>query len=216
MLHRKARIEEHGHYSVNEEKLNAYTHFAGLILSIIGLIALFGKSQGSAQILVSVVYGLSLSMMFLSSSIYHSSSNPKRRVILRKVDHIAIYVLIAGTYTPFLILGVGGNLGLYGTLVVWLIGVSGIVFKLTLGHRFPKVSIATYALMGWLVLFLIYPIYNALSATGFGLLLAGGLAYTLGIPFYMLKSRHYSHAIWHIFVVLGAALHFFSIYLTLL
>lgn len=106
----------------------------------------------------------------------------------------------------------GGNIGFYGSLVVWAIGIGGIVFKLTMGHKYPKVGVATYAIMGWFALFLIYPIYQSLSGTGFMLLLAGGIGYTLGIPFYMLKSRHFSHAIWHLFVVIGAGCHFFAIY----
>jgi hemolysin III len=216
MLRRKSELSEHGTYSLFEERLNAATHGTGFLLAIAGLIALLVKSSSVSVGLISLVYGLSLAFMFLSSTVYHATSNVARRAILRTIDHTAIYLLIAGTYTPFLLLAVGGNLGLYGAIVVWFIGLSGIVFKLKFGHDYPKVSIATYALMGWLALFLIYPIYQSLSGTGFTLLLAGGLAYSLGIPFYLLKSRHYSHAIWHIFVVLGAACHFFAIYLFVL
>lgn len=199
-------------YSIGEERANTLSHAFGFVLAIVGIIALCVKASGSLELLVVLVYGISLAMMFLSSSIYHNSVNPKTRVILRKIDHIAIYLLIAGTYTPFLVLGVGTNVAYAGLVVVWLIAFAGIFFKLYFGHKYPKLSIITYAIMGWLALLLIYPIYTALSAAGFTLLIAGGLCYSAGIPLYLLKSRHYSHSLWHVSVVAGAACHFAAIY----
>jgi hemolysin III len=212
MLRVKSSQSDHGAYSMSEERINALTHGFGFLLAMAGLWAMIVKSESTAELVISLVYGLSLAFMFLSSTVYHSTQNISRRAFLRKIDHTAIYLLIAGTYTPFLLLAVGGNIGFYGSLVVWAIGIGGIVFKLTMGHKYPKVGVATYAIMGWFALFLIYPIYQSLSGTGFMLLLAGGIGYTLGIPFYMLKSRHFSHAIWHLFVVIGAGCHFFAIY----
>jgi len=212
MLRLKSQDSDHDIYSIREERINAIMHGIGFVLAIVGLVALILKSQTVVACIISIVYGASLAFMFLSSTVYHTTTNVQRRLLLRTIDHTAIYLLIAGTYTPFLLLGVGGTLGFYSALVVWGIGIGGILFKLILGHKYPKVSIATYGIMGWLALFLIYPIYQSLSDIGFVLLVAGGVAYSLGIPFYLLKSRHYSHAIWHVFVVLGAACHFFSIY----
>lgn len=212
MLKLKTDASQHETYSFNEERLNALTHGLGCLLAIAGLVALIMKSDSLGEYFISTMYGASLAFMFLSSTVYHASKDIARRAFLRKIDHTAIYLLIAGTYTPFMLLAVGGTLGLISTILIWLIGVGGIVFKLSLGHKYPKIGVATYAIMGWFALFLIYPIYQSLSAGGFTLLLAGGIGYSLGIPFYMLKSRHYSHAIWHGFVIVGAACHYFAIY----
>jgi hemolysin III len=199
-------------YSTREEMLNGLSHSLGFLLSVAGLIALLVKAENFQEVLVSAVYGCSLALLFLTSTLYHSSRDVKRKLLLRKLDHIAIYLLIAGTYTPFLVLGVSTPLALIGLGVVWAIGLLGILFKLYFGHQYPKLSITTYALMGWLALFLIYPIYMALSTAGFTLLIAGGICYSAGIPLYLLKSRHYSHAAWHFFVVAGATCHFIAIY----
>ncbi|MFT6267245.1 MAG: hemolysin III [Alphaproteobacteria bacterium] len=199
-------------YSVAEEKLNALSHAIGLVLALVGIIALLIKAEGAQESLVAAVYGTSLALMFLTSTLYHSSRNVKTKLLLRKLDHIAIYLLIAGTYTPFLVLGVGSNLAFIGLVVVWAIAFVGIFFKLYFGHKYPKLSISTYAIMGWLALLLIYPIYLSLNTAGFTLLIIGGLCYSAGIPLYLLKSRHYSHALWHFSVIAGAACHFAAIY----
>lgn len=216
MLPRKLSISDHGTYSVSEELINTLTHTFGFVLALIGAIALVIKSNTLADCVISIIYGTSLALMFLSSSLYHHTKDLYWRTVLRKVDHSAIYLLIAGTYTPFLLIAVGGDLGWYSAATVWAIGIGGIVFKLFKGNKYPKIGVATYAIMGWLALFLIYPIYQSLSTGGFSLLVLGGLCYSLGIPFYMMKSRHYSHALWHVFVVAGAACHFFAIYLHVL
>lgn len=199
-------------YSDGEERLNALSHALGLVLALVGLVALFLKANTLVSTSVAAVYGLSLVLMFLTSTLYHSSKEVKSKAILRRLDHIAIYLLIAGSYTPFLVIGVGTNLAFIGLAVVWGIGFLGIFFKLYFGHKYPKLSISTYAAMGWLALLLIYPIYLSLSTAGFILLIAGGLCYSAGIPLYLLKSRHYSHALWHFCVVAGAACHFIAIY----
>lgn len=212
MFSKKSSVTEHSSYSIVEEWLNAGTHAIGFCLAVVGLIALVVKSDTIAENVSVLIYAVSLALMFLSSAVYHSIRKINVREVLRKIDHTAIYLLIAGTYTPFLVLSVGGTLGTIAMVVVWSIGIGGIVFKTTIGHRYPKIGVITYAVMGWLAVLLIYPIYQALSAGGFALLLAGGLCYSAGIPFYMLKSRHYTHAVWHLFVVAGAACHFFAIY----
>jgi hemolysin III len=199
-------------YCAGEEKLNALSHAIGFVLALMGISVLLIKAEGAQELWVACVYGLSLALMFLTSTLYHSSRNIQTKVLLRKLDHIAIYLLIAGTYTPFLVLGVGGDLAFIGLAVVWAIAFIGIFFKLYFGHKYPKISISTYAIMGWLALLLIYPIYLSLSTAGFTLLIVGGLCYSAGIPLYLLKSRHYSHALWHFSVVAGAACHFAAIY----
>ncbi|MBT0587389.1 PAQR family membrane homeostasis protein TrhA [Alteromonas oceanisediminis] len=212
MLPKKTEASDHSLYSVSEERLNTATHALGFLLSVTGLIFLLQKTTTLPQTLSAWVYGVSLALMFLSSSIYHVVTRPALKVILRKVDHSAIYLLIAGSYTPFMLLSVSGQMGTIALIAIWVIGLSGILFKILVGHKYPKLAVSTYALMGWFALLLIYPLYQSLSGAGFTLLLVGGLCYSAGIPLYMLKSRHYSHALWHLFVVAGAACHFFAIY----
>lgn len=216
MLPLKHHSVDPNSYSLLEERLNVASHFLGFLLALVGLFILSSKSVSISESVSTAVYGTSLAFMFLSSSIYHSASRKDWRLFLRKVDHTAIYLLIAGTYTPFLVLTVGGTWGWIGLGIIWAVGLSGILFKLTIGHKYPKIGVTTYAIMGWLSLFLIYPIYQGLSLAGFTLLLVGGICYSAGIPLYMMKKRHYSHALWHLAVVAGAACHFFAIYLHVL
>ncbi len=212
MLPKKSAHLEKNHYSKSEEWMNSLSHGLGFLFAAFGLYLLLAKAEGLGETVSSWVYGLSLCGMFLSSTIYHACVSIKWRARLRKVDHIAIYLLIAGSYTPFLLLSIGDRLGYIGLVVIWAIGIAGILFKLFAGHKYPKLSISTYAAMGWMALFLIYPIYQNIESSGVYLLLGGGLCYSAGIPLYLLKSRHYSHALWHVAVTAGAALHFFAIY----
>lgn len=212
MLPLKSSEEDHSIYSSIEETLNTSTHGIGFVLAVCGIIALVDRSSAAIETVTALIYGCSLALLFLSSTLYHAAKDIQRKLILRKIDHTAIYLLIAGTYTPFMLLSVGGTTGKVALAVIWFVGISGIIFKLTIGHKYPKISVSTYAVMGWFALLLIYPIYQSLSATGFTLLVAGGLCYSAGIPFYMMKNRHYSHALWHVCVVAGAACHFFAIY----
>ena len=131
---------------------------------------------------------------------------------LKLFDHSAIYLLIAGTYTPLLLVAVGGWLGITMTAVVWLLALGGVVFKLIAQHRFPRISVATYLLLGWIALGLIYPLYVALPGAGLWLIVAGGLCFSIGVFFYVAKKVKYTHAIWHLFVLGGCSCHYFSIY----
>lgn len=212
MLPKKALSMGKNIYSEREEFLNAGSHACGFLLTLFGVVALMQRADTLMGLVVAIVYGFSLAAMFLSSTLYHMTKKPDLRALLRKIDHTAIYLLIAGTYTPVLLFTVGGSLGTYAAIAIWTIGLVGVGFKLTIGHKYPKLGVATYALMGWFALLLIYPIYQGLSGVGMTLLVLGGVLYSAGIPFYMLKSRHYSHALWHMFVVLGAGVHFFMIY----
>jgi hemolysin III len=199
-------------YSPLEELLNTFTHCLGAIAATLGLIFLLLKVQGIYGQFACLIYGLSMIMMFFSSTLYHWVKSPNVKAVLKVVDHSAIYLLIAGTYTPFMVIAIGGWVGLTGMVVVWSIALIGIVCKIFANQRFPKLSVITYLLMGWIAIFFIYPLYNALSTEGLWLLFAGGLCYTAGVLFYVAKKVQFTHAIWHVFVVAGCVCHFFSIY----
>ncbi|MCF2948067.1 hemolysin III family protein [Paraglaciecola aquimarina] len=199
-------------YSSSEEWLNTASHASGFIAAILGLIFLLMRVDNLFAQVVCFVYCLSMMMMFLSSTLYHGVSNPILKAKLKTLDHSAIYVLIAGTYTPFMLLVVGGTLGLVAISLIWIIALFGVAFKCFFEHRFPKLSLLTYLLMGWLALGFIYPLYQQLTSNGFWLLVAGGFCYTVGVAFYVAKSTRYTHAVWHLFVVAGCVCHYFSIY----
>jgi hemolysin III len=202
----------HKTYSPLEERLNTVSHGLGVIAAIVGLILLLMRVNGIYGQLACWIYGLSMILMFLSSTLYHSAKSPNVKALLKVIDHSAIYLLIAGTYTPLMVLAIGGWVGLMGMIIVWSIALVGITFKIFANQRFPKLSVITYLLMGWLAVFFIYPLYNALTTQGLWLLVAGGLCYTIGVLFYVAKKVQYTHAIWHVFVVAGCVCHFFAIY----
>jgi hemolysin III len=202
-------------YSAKEELANAITHGAGAILAIIACIMLLLKADqqlSNTQFAGLIIYGVSMVVLFSASTIYHSIQAPKARTFLKQLDHSAIYLLIAGTYTPFLMISLNNPTAQILLWVLWGLAAIGIIFKLFFVHRFGKVSLITYLLMGWLALFVLPDIYHALPREGFILLLAGGLSYTLGTLFYAAKKYPYTHAIWHVFVLAGAACHYWSIY----
>ena len=199
-------------YSPLEERLNAISHGVGGIAAAVGLIFLLIKVDGIYGQFACLVFGLSMILMFLSSTLYHCAKSPNVKAVLKVIDHSAIYLLIAGTYTPFMVIAIGGWVGLTGMVVVWSIALIGIVCKIFANQRFPKLSVITYLLMGWIAIFFIYPLYNALSTEGLWLLFAGGLCYTAGVLFYVAKKVQFTHAIWHVFVIAGCVCHFFSIY----
>jgi hemolysin III len=199
-------------YSPLEERLNYISHAAGVLAAVVGMIFLLMKADGLYAQFACLVYGLSMILMFLSSTLYHLAKNPSIKAFLKVVDHSAIYLLIAGTYTPFMILAIGGWVGLTGMTIVWSIALLGIFFKIFAKQHFPKLSVITYLLMGWIAVFFCYPLYNALAAQGLWLLVGGGLCYTVGVLFYVAKKVQFTHTIWHVFVVAGCVCHFFSIY----
>lgn len=199
-------------YSVAEEWLNGISHGIGFIFAIIGLVYLLVRSDTALTITVSAIYGTTLSLMFLASTIYHSVQAEPLKNLLKLFDHSAIYLLIAGTYTPFLLVGIGGWLGWVSIVVIWSIAIFGVTFKCFVRHRFPKLSVFTYLTMGWLAILLIYPLYQAIPGTGMWLLLAGGLCFSIGVIFYVAKKVRFTHAIWHLFVIAGCTCHYFSIY----
>lgn len=204
-------------YALEEEYLNAWTHGVAAILALIGAIAMTLKSFAiSWQASLSIaVYGCSLVALFAASTFYHLESNITKRLWLKKLDHTAIYYLIAGTYTPFLALFIPTAKAKILLLALWIIALVGTFFKLFFVNRFQTISLLAYIIMGWLALLVIDDMRNFLSTEALRFLIAGGLFYTVGTLFYAAKKYKYTHAIWHIFVILGAISHFLAIWFML-
>lgn len=198
-------IETFDYKTLKEERWNAITHGIGLLLSIpiCLLLIIYAVQNGSAkQITAFSIFGASLILLFLMSTLLHSMPEKNKRVF-SILDHSSIYILIAGTYTPFLLIAIDGVLGIVMLCVIWAIAIFGVVFKFLFIHRFERFSLALYIVMGWLIIFLIRPLYRYLSFDGFMLLLAGGVLFTFGSIFYMWTKLPYNHAIWHLFVIAG-------------
>ncbi len=209
-----SRLTEQPKYSPGEEIANGVTHGIGILLALAGLIVMlyFAARYGSARHLVSsTVFGLTLIFAYTTSTLYHSIPLPGPKRILRTFDHAAIYLLIAGTYTPFTLVSLQGPWGwsLFGA--IWGLAVLGIACKVLLPVRFSRISLLFYIGMGWAVVVATRPMLAQVEVAGLWLLLAGGLAYTGGILFYILDRLPYNHMIWHLFVMAGSSLHFFAI-----
>jgi len=202
-------------YSKKEEFLNVLSHGFGLVLSLIAFPFLLIKGfayNGFWKPTSFVIYGLSLILLYAASTFYHAAKNPMIRRKLNIFDHAAIYVLIAGGYTPFCLVALDSSLGWYVFIFVWLFALVGIVLKLFFTGKYDKLSTAMYLLMGWQVVFFAKPLANSLSENGLYLLILGGIFYTIGAILYSLKKLPYNHAIFHVFVLLGSLSHFLSIY----
>lgn len=202
-------------YSPAEETANRVTHGLGAVLGVAGLVLLVVASvrHGDAWHVVSTtIFGSTLVLLYTASTLYHSFSAERMRLLLRKFDHAAIFLLIAGTYTPFVLVTLRGAWGwsLFG--VVWGLAVAGIVLKFWFAGRFRVVSTLVYVTMGWLVMIAIKPLMAALPAGGLKLLVAGGLCYTGGAVFYLWKRLPYHHAIWHLFVLAGSVCHWAAVF----
>ncbi|MCW1973855.1 hemolysin III [Pantoea sp. PA1] len=203
-------------YPLAEEIANSISHGLGCLFGIVGLMLLLDKASvmnaGLTAIISSSLYGGSMILLFLASTLYHAVSHPRAKRVLKKVDHCAIYLLIAGTYTPFLMVGLQSPLA-YGLMaVIWGLALLGIIFKLTIAERFKALSLVTYLCMGWLSLIVVYQLAMKLSAGGIWLLASGGIIYSLGVIFYVARRVPFNHAIWHAFVLGGCVCHFCAIY----
>ncbi|MEE9912615.1 MAG: hemolysin III family protein [Deltaproteobacteria bacterium] len=197
-----------------EELLNSITHGAGILLSIAALVLLivFSSTYGSTGHVVScTIFGVTLILLYTASTLYHGIQKPHLKRVCKIFDHSCIYLLIAGTYTPFLLVTLRGVLGWTMFGVIWFLAVSGVVLKIFFVQRFKIISTIAYVLMGWIIVFAIKPLADALSSGGLVWLIAGGLAYTLGVIFYAWKKLPFNHAIWHLFVLTGSVCHFFAI-----
>ena len=202
------------HYSLREEIASSLIHGIGIVLSIVGLAVLVGFAAlyGDARHVASVaVFGATLILLYTASTLYHGVPNAGAKPTLRALDHIAIYLLIDGTYTPFSLIALRGawGWGLFAT--VWSLALFGIVLELTPLKRFRLAAVGLYLGMGWSALAAAEPLFHHLAAGGLWLLFGGGVAYTAGVPFYLWKSLPFSHAVWHVFVLLGSVLHFFAV-----
>lgn len=199
---------------LTEEKLNAWSHGLGVGLGIAALVLmLLGVDQTNPFGLFSViVYGLSIILLFLASTCYHAITSSKRKHYFRVADHIGIYLLIAGTYTPVLLIAIPNGLGWILFWVVWGIAAFGLVLKLFFTGRFEHFSTFLYLAMGWLAIIPYSELTTALDAKALALLIGGGVAYTVGVLFYAIEKIPYNHFIWHLFVLGGAACHFVMVY----
>jgi hemolysin III len=201
-------------FTVLEEILHSGTHAVGALLSIAGLSWMLYLSIGAAdpwRIVASSIYGGSLVTLFVASTVYHGMYASRHREIFRLLDHCAIYLLIAGTYTPFLLVAMRSHTGwwLFGT--IWALATAGIVKKLWFRHRFPRVALASYLAMGWLVVVASPQMAQAIGPNGMAWLLAGGLCYSIGAIFYALDRIPFNHTTWHVFVLGGGACHFLAV-----
>jgi len=203
------------YYEPKEEKFNIISHAIGLILSIAALVLLvvYSSIYGSAWHIVSFsIYGASLIVLYSASTFYHYVQSPKLRHRLNIFDHSAIYVLIAGTYTPFTLVVLNGWVGWTIFGVSWGLALIGIILKLFFTGKYDKISTFAYVLMGWVVIFAIKPLVENLAFEGLMWLLAGGIFYTVGAILYSIKRIKYNHAIFHIFVLLGSFAHFIAVF----
>ncbi|MEZ8020139.1 hemolysin III family protein [Vibrio splendidus] len=204
-------------YSDIEERANAITHGLGVALGVVGLILLliraFDYQADMLTVASMAVYGSSIILLFLASTLYHSITTEKTKRLLKTLDHCAIYLLIAGSYTPFLLVGLRTPLAMGLMAVIWGIALVGIIMKIAFVYRFKRLSLFIYLAMGWLSLIVVYQLAMNIDIGGLVLLAVGGVIYSLGVIFYVAKRIPYNHAIWHLFVLAGCACHFFAIYL---
>lgn len=212
MLTRPAGVAQ---YTVGEEIANAVTHGVAALLSIAGLAVLVAFAvlySGSPKVVAAVsIFGASMVFLYTASTLYHSIPNPRAKKVLQYLDHSMIYVLIAGSYTPFCLITLQGYTGIALLCAVWLIAIAGISLQAVLLNKADWINCLLYLSMGWLAVFVIDPLVSTLDSTGLALLVSGGLAYTVGVVFYIFERIPFSHAIWHTFVFAGTTLQFFSV-----
>jgi hemolysin III len=200
--------------TLGEEIANSITHGIGALLSVAALVVMLVTAalhHSTWHVVACAVYGVSLILLYTCSTLYHAIRAPRAKYVFKILDHAAIYVLIAGTYTPFTLVSLRGAWGwsLFG--VVWTLAAAGIAFKCFFVDRMVTLSTTVYILMGWCAVVAVKPLFDALSWNGFAWLLAGGLSYTIGVIFFAMRRR-YAHAIWHLFVIGGSLCHFYAVY----
>jgi len=206
-------------YGFGDELASSVLHGIGIVLSIAGLAVLetLAAMHADARAVVScAVFGTTLVLLYTASTLYHAIPLERVRPLLRRLDHIAIFILIAGTYTPFTLLALPGAWGWSLFVAIWLFALAGSALELGLVHMPRRVAAALYVAMGWVGVVAIEPLYHHLQAGGLVLLLAGGVAYTLGVPFYLWRRMPYHHTVWHAFVLAGSVLHYLAVVLYVL
>ena len=200
--------------SIEEELANSLTHGVGILFSVVAISVMTTFSvlnNNWVSIFSTAFFGSALLLMYTFSTLYHAIQHEKTKKLLQVFDHISIYILIAGTYTPFLLLGVGGWLAWLMFGILWFLALAGIFFKAFYRDKFPKLSLILYLGMGWIAVFIAKPLYESLSTQELMLIIGGGLSYTIGTIFYSMKARKYMHAIWHVFVFIGTLCHFIAV-----
>ncbi|MCK4813449.1 MAG: hemolysin III family protein [Candidatus Marinimicrobia bacterium] len=208
-------IERMGHYSQGEEKFNVISHTIGIILSIVALVFLVmhASLHGDAWHIVTFsIFGVSLILLYTASTLYHSAKKPELRKKLQIFDHAAVYVLIAGSYTPFTLVSLHGTIGWIIFGISWGLALGGIIIKFFFTGKYDLILTIMYVLMGWIIVFALKPLINNLAIEGVLLLFAGGISYTVGALIYRIKKIKFNHAIFHIFVLLGSMCHFIAVY----
>ena len=208
-------IEGIKRYSPTEEKINIISHAIGFNLSIVALVLLVRHAilHGDVRHIVSFsIFGASLIILYAASTFYHSAKKPELRKRMKIIDHASIFVLIAGTYTPFTLVTLNGILGwvIFGSS--WGLAIGGIILKLFFTGKYNLILTLMYVFMGWIIVFAIKPLINNLPLEGFLWLLAGGISYTIGAILYSVKKIKFNHAIFHMFVLTGSLCHFVSVY----
>ncbi|MEO1771493.1 MULTISPECIES: PAQR family membrane homeostasis protein TrhA [Enterococcus] len=203
-------------YLIANEVLNAVTHGIAAVLSLVGVGFLLQKASTNIDYVSFAIYGVCLFVLFFASTMYHSLIFTKARKVFQVFDHCSIFLLIAGTYTPFCLLRIKGTLGIILLVVIWLAAITGIIYKsltLTKRNSVSNMSTILYNVMGWAVVIALPTLYQSIGIKGLLLLVGGGLSYSVGSLFYSMKSKKFTHVIWHLFVILGALLMFFVVYL---
>ena len=204
-----------GGYTFREEVANAVTHGIAVLLSITGLVFLLRSAivhAGSTEAVVSAaVFGGAMILLYLISTLYHAIPNPRAKKILQVMDHSAIYVMIAGSYTPFCLMTLAGEGGGFLCALVWIVAAAGVILQPVLIKRAEWLNCVLYLALGWCVVTCIEPLVDALPTAGLWLLVSGGLAYSAGVVFYLWDRLPFNHAIWHVFVLAGTVLQFFSV-----
>lgn len=211
-------MTDHASYSDNEEIANTLSHALGAVLAIVAcymLMTIAITEDNIVKIISFSVYSTSLILLFSASTFYHAIKSTNKKQLFKLLDHCAIYLLIAGTYTPLMMISLNDELGMIMLTIIWALALLGIFFKLKFGHRYKKISLATYLGMGLISITIIEQLQEKLVSEGLTLLALGGAIYCLGVIFYVQKRIIFNHAIWHLFVLGGASCHFFMIYLYL-
>ncbi len=204
------------HFSLGEELAHSISHGIGMLLGITAMILFVIKStrvDNNLYKVSMVIYSTSLIVLYANSMFYHAFPEGKAKNIFERMDHSSVYLLIAGTYTPFCLIVIGGVKGLVICSILWGLAVLGVVFKIIWIEKFVKIHVLIYLIMGWTIIFFAGTIFKTLTSTGFVLLVAGGLCYSIGVLFYIFNWFKYHHFIWHLFVLFGSILLFFSIYI---
>ena len=201
-------------YTDEEELANAISHGLGVLLGIIATVLLLLKADSSAKSWSFLIFGVSIVNLYIASTLYHAVKSKQRKFLFKKLDHIGIYLLIAGTFTPFTwVVLQNETVGQQILIWIWVIAAAGVIFKIFLTGRFETISLTSYLGMGWLGFLMFDKLGELLSAEAVNLMLYGGLCYTGGVMFYLMRKLKYHHAIWHLFVLAGTAFHWAAVYL---